>query len=85
MGNNKNNINVAVALLSGAAIGAVIGILFAPDKGSSTRNKINRKANGLTEAMNEKVHEFIERFEINSDHNNTDENHTIKNRSAEAI
>lgn len=81
MGNNKNTTNVAIALLTGAAIGAVIGILFAPGKGSETRKKLTRKANGLTDAMNEKVQELIESFDTNSDHDNSEENHTIKNRS----
>lgn len=81
MGNNKNTTDVAIALLTGAAIGAVIGILFAPGKGSETRNKLTRKANGLTDAMNKKVQELIESFDINSDHDNSEENHTIKNRS----
>ncbi len=37
---SNNTGNVLVALLAGAAIGAGIGILFAPDKGSKTRGKI---------------------------------------------
>lgn len=37
---SNNTGNVLVALLTGAAIGAGIGILFAPDKGSKTRGKI---------------------------------------------
>jgi gas vesicle protein len=85
MGNNKNTTNVTIALLTGAAIGAVLGILFAPEKGSDTRSKLTRKANGLTDAMNEKVQELIERFDTNSDHDNSEENHTLKNRSAAAM
>lgn len=33
-------VNVLVAFLGGAALGAVAGILFAPEKGSDTREKI---------------------------------------------
>ena len=37
---SNNTGNTLLALLTGAAIGAGIGILFAPDKGSKTRGKI---------------------------------------------
>ena len=35
-------------ILAGAAAGAVIGILLAPDKGSETRKKIAKKGNDLS-------------------------------------
>lgn len=37
---SNNTGNTLMALLAGAAIGAVAGILMAPDKGSKTREKI---------------------------------------------
>lgn len=41
-----------VALLAGLAVGAVLGVLFAPDSGKKTREKISDKA--LTAADNVK-------------------------------
>ena len=37
---SKNTGTTILAILTGAAIGAGVGILFAPDKGSKTRGKI---------------------------------------------
>ncbi len=50
---------VVGSLLLGAAIGGILGILFAPNKGSETRKKIMASKDDLTEAMKDKVNRFI--------------------------
>lgn len=37
----SKNSNTLIAFLAGAAAGAVLGILYAPDKGSNTREKLS--------------------------------------------
>jgi gas vesicle protein len=47
--------NTLLALMTGAAIGATIGILFAPDKGTNTRGKIK---DGYNDAKYDLKHKF---------------------------
>jgi len=47
-------------LLLGAAAGAVLGILFAPDKGSETRKKISDKGGDLRDSVKNKFNELGE-------------------------
>ena len=51
----KSSAKVLVALAAGAAIGGVLGILFAPDKGSATREKISDKAKDVTDSIKDYV------------------------------
>lgn len=46
--------NFIVGLLSGAAIGAALGILFAPDKGEATRERLTKKAEDLKEDLDDR-------------------------------
>jgi len=48
-----------LGVLAGIAAGAVLGILFAPEKGSNTRKNISRKTADLMDAMNDKIDEKV--------------------------
>ena len=51
---------VLLGILAGTAAGALIGILFAPDKGSNTRKKIVSKGEEYAEDLKEKFGEFVD-------------------------
>jgi gas vesicle protein len=55
MGSGK----LLLGVLAGVAAGAVLGILFAPAKGSDTRKKIAKKGEDFTEGLKEKFDEFL--------------------------
>ena len=57
--NNTSKILTAFAI--GAAVGGVLGILFAPDKGSETRRKINEQGKKLSEDLKNKMNEIKEK------------------------
>jgi len=47
----SNNGNTVLGILAGTAVGAVLGILFAPDKGSVTRQRIADEAEAQKERL----------------------------------
>jgi gas vesicle protein len=49
----NDNTKVVVALLAGLAAGAALGILFAPDKGTETRDKLTESLGNLGESIKE--------------------------------
>jgi gas vesicle protein len=51
---------VLLGLVAGVAAGALLGVLFAPEKGSVTRMKIAQKGEDYAEAVKEKFNEFID-------------------------
>jgi len=58
----NENSKIAVALLAGLAAGAVLGLLFAPDKGSETRDKINESLADLGDAIKERAEEQFDQL-----------------------
>ena len=53
----SNTGQTLLALLTGAAIGAGIGILYAPDKGSKTRDKLSKEAKRAQKKLNKQIQE----------------------------
>ena len=49
-----------LAVLAGAAVGAAIGILFAPDEGTKTRRKIKDGYDAKRDEIKDKLHEISE-------------------------
>jgi gas vesicle protein len=52
--------NSLIALLTGAAVGLGLGILFAPDKGSKTREKMKDGFDDLKDELKTKFNEMEE-------------------------
>ena len=42
---SKNSTNSFISLIIGLIVGGIIGILFAPDKGNNTRDRLNFRLN----------------------------------------
>jgi gas vesicle protein len=55
-----NSGKVFLGLLAGIATGAVLGILFAPDKGSTTRQKIMDKKDEYAKELEQQVNGFVD-------------------------
>ena len=49
------NSKILIGVLGGVAVGALVGLLCAPDKGSNTRKKITQKSNKVTEDLKQQL------------------------------
>ena len=56
-----------VALLAGLAVGAVLGVLFAPDSGKNTREKISDKALDLADNAKDSLHSIQDKLSYGKD------------------
>jgi gas vesicle protein len=55
-----NSGKVLISVIAGAAVGAIMGVLFAPDKGSATRKKIAKKSADTIDDLKKKVENLMD-------------------------
>jgi gas vesicle protein len=52
--------NTLLGIIGGVAVGAALGILFAPDKGCNTRKRIARKGDELKTNLQGELEKFMD-------------------------
>lgn len=65
---NTDKTPVLVALFAGLAVGAALGVLFAPGSGSETRDLIADKSKDLTDSAKEKLNSYKDKIKNSADH-----------------
>ncbi len=52
--------SIILGIVGGVAVGALLGILLAPDKGERTRKRILRKGEGYMDVVKDKFNDVVE-------------------------
>jgi gas vesicle protein len=68
---------ILLGVIIGATVGAVLGVLFAPAKGSVTKKRIARSGTAYAEDVKEKFNEYIDAI--------TEEYDTIKEGAMDLV
>lgn len=56
---SKNSNSALIAFLAGAAAGAILGVLYAPDKGSNTREKLSFRLDKYKKILEEFLNDLV--------------------------
>ena len=56
------NKSLLLGVLGGVAVGAVLGMLFAPDKGENTRKKISKKGQDLKDNLADVANKYVSKI-----------------------
>jgi gas vesicle protein len=59
-----NSVKVVLGALAGIAVGASLGILFAPQKGADTRKKLTNKGNDYLAELSDKFDTLIDSVNV---------------------
>lgn len=81
MGSKK----ILLGLLAGAAAGALAGILFAPEKGSVTRQNISDIAEDCAEALKRKMRDYRESIGEKIEASKEEIKNTMMNSNEDAL
>lgn len=60
----SKNSNSLIAFVIGAGVGAAMGVLFAPDTGSNTRDRLSFKLSKYKKELEELIDELVEGKEL---------------------
>jgi gas vesicle protein len=55
-----SKVNVVIGAMAGIAVGALLGVLFAPDQGKETRRKIAKKSRESADSLKDKFNDFVD-------------------------
>lgn len=57
-----SNTKAVLGFVAGAAVGALVGILLAPDAGTNTRKKISGKAEDISDSLKSSYDDFVSKL-----------------------
>ena len=55
-----NATKILLSFAAGAVVGAALGLLFAPDKGTETRRRISERTNDMADSLKGKFNDFVD-------------------------